>query len=268
MMKPLPQIMGIVNVTPDSFSDGGQFFDPAQAIAHAIQLIKDGAHIIDIGGESTRPGAAPVAVDDEIRRVVPVIKAVKDGGAIISIDTRNAATMQAAIDAGATMINDVAALTHDPESIRVAARAGVPVCLMHMQGDPQSMQKNPIYNNVVNDVLQFLIQAAERAVRAGIAVDNIILDPGIGFGKTLDHNLDLFRRLEIFTATPYKVLLGASRKSFIEKIMQDQVPADQRLPGSIAAALRGAEAGVAILRVHDVKETRQALETWAEIRSA
>lgn len=268
MIKPLPKIMGIVNVTPDSFSDGGQFFDPARAIAHAIQLINNGAQIIDIGGESTRPGAASVSVDEEIARVVPVIKALKNSGAVISIDTRNAATMQAAIDAGATMINDVTALTHDPESIQVVARANLPVCLMHMQGDPQSMQKNPFYNNVVEDVLQFLIQSASRAVKAGLAVENIILDPGIGFGKTLEHNLDLLRHLERFTATPYKILLGASRKSFIEKIMKNQTPADQRLPGSIAAALRGAEAGVAILRVHDVAETKQALEAWAAIRSA
>lgn len=264
-----PTLMGIVNVTPDSFSDGGKFMNHTNAIEHGLKLLSEGADILDIGGESTRPGAAPVSVEEELSRVIPVIEGlaaeVKRQGKVISIDTRHAKTMEKALEAGAGMINDIAALS-GPGSLEVAAVANVPVCLMHMQGDPQSMQKNPKYNNVVEDVLKFLIQVVERAVKAGISPQNIILDPGIGFGKTLEQNKEILMNLERFTALTYPVLLGASRKTFIEKMMNQTVPPQDRLAGSLAAALRGLEAGVKIFRVHDVLATRQAIEVYSGIK--
>jgi dihydropteroate synthase len=260
-----PSLMGIVNVTPDSFSDGGLYFDPAQAVSHGLKLIAEGADILDIGGESTRPGANPVTIDEEITRVIPVIKGLAGQGALISIDTRHAATMQAAIDAGAGMINDITALRGDRDSLAIAAAADVPVCLMHMQGEPRTMQVNPEYADVTQDVLSFLLQQAGHAQAAGVKKENIILDPGIGFGKNLDHNLDLLKHIETFTRAGYPVLLGASRKSFISKLMEQDAPPENRLGGSLATVLRGLDAGVAIFRVHDIAATRQAIKVWQEI---
>ena len=212
---------------------------------------------------STRPGSDPVTPEDEIARVIPVMQGLAGQGAILSIDTRHAATMEAALAVGAGMINDITALTGDPLSAGVAAAADVPVCLMHMQGDPRTMQKNPVYQDVTQDVLLYLL---ERAQGSGVKKEHIILDPGIGFGKTLEHNLELLRHLETFLASGYPVLLGASRKSFIAKLMGADTP--DRLPGSLAAVIRGAEAGVGIVRVHDVAATVQALKLWDATRPA
>jgi dihydropteroate synthase len=257
-----PRLMGIVNVTPDSFSDGGRFFDADVAIAHALQLEAEGAEILDIGGESTRPGSDPLDPDEECRRVIPVIQALaRQAKARLSIDTRNAQVMQRAIDAGAHIVNDVSALQHDPDSRAVVARAGVPVVLMHMLGTPKTMQIDPTYDDVVLDVTDFLEARVVACEAAGIARDRIIVDPGIGFGKTLRHNLALMHALSILHGLGTPVLLGASRKSFLVKLMQEigaQAPTD-RVPGSVAAALLGAQQGAQILRVHDVAATRQAL---------
>lgn len=256
-----PRIMGILNVTPDSFSDGGLYFDPDVAIAHGVRMISEGASIIDIGGKSTRPGSDPLTPDQEIERVIPVMKGLVGKGATLSIDTRHAATMEAALLAGAGMINDITALTGDPRSAAVASAANVPVCLMHMQGDPRTMQKNPVYQDVTQDVLLYLL---DRAQNSGLKKENICLDPGIGFGKTLEHNLTLLRHLETFVMSGYPILLGASRKSFIAKLMEADTA--DRLGGSLAAVLRGAEAGVQIVRVHDVAATVQALKVWDATR--
>ncbi len=260
MTKPL--LMGIVNVTPDSFSDGGQFYDADAAIAHGIRLIEEGADMLDIGGESTKPGAVPVAVEDEIGRVVPVIAALSKTGKAISVDTRHAATMKAALEAGAGFINDITAL-QGAGSLEVAAAAGADVCLMHMLGTPQTMQDNPVYTDVVTEVYEFLKRRIGACVAAGIAREKIYVDVGIGFGKTLEHNLDLLRNLDEFHDLGVKILLGASRKSFISKI----TPAapDQRLGGSLAAAFLGYQMGAQILRVHDVRETKQMIEVWDAI---
>lgn len=254
-------IMGIVNVTPDSFSENGVNYYPETAIKNALQMIKDGADILDIGGESTRPGAEMVPPEEEMRRVIPVIEGLKDCSVPISIDTRNAKTMQAALDAGTSIINDVTALTGDPDSLDIAAGHDGLVCLMHMQGDPQTMQTSPQYQDVVTDVIDFLKGRINVCLDADISKDRLIIDPGIGFGKTLEHNLALFHNLDRFETLGVPVLLGASRKSFIAKICGD-VPADQRLPGSLAACLWGYEKGVRMFRVHDVKQTAQALKIW------
>jgi len=256
-----PYLMGVVNVTPDSFSDGGKFLSAQQAIDHAKRLIDEGADIIDIGGESTRPGAAPVSVQEEMDRVLPVIEALKNGGKLISIDTRNAATMQAALNAGAGMINDVTALS-GAESLKIAAHHKAMICLMHMQGTPQTMQHDPQYNNVVQEVFDYLQQRIETCLAAGIAKDRIIIDPGIGFGKNLSHNLELLRNADTFCELDVPVLLGLSRKRFIADILQQDVPAQDRLPGSLAAALYGLQQGVQILRVHDISATKQALAVF------
>ncbi len=257
-----PRIMGIVNVTPDSFSDGGKFFDAGAAIAHALQLEAEGAEILDIGGESTRPGSETLDPDEECRRVIPVIAALaRQTRTCISIDTRHAQTMQRAIDAGARLVNDISALGHDPDSLGVVARSGLPVVLMHMRGDPKTMQLDPTYDDVLLDVVDYLEGRIAACEAAGIARDKVIVDPGIGFGKTLDHNLALLHGLSIFHGLGCPILLGASRKSFIAKLMTNltgQAPAD-RLPGSLAAALLGAAQGAQIIRVHDVAATRQAL---------
>jgi dihydropteroate synthase len=253
-----PLIMGIVNVTPDSFSDGGQFFDAETAISHALQLEEEGADILDIGGESTRPGAEPISIDEEMRRILPVVEAVARRVRVpVSIDTRNAAVMSSAADAGARLINDVSALTHDPESLATAASLGLPVVLMHALGDPRTMQNDPRYDDVVLDVYDALAQRVEACARAGIPRERLIVDPGIGFGKTLAHNLTLLGSLSIFQGLGCPVLLGASRKSFISRLTG--AAADERLPGSLAAALVAAEQGANIIRVHDVAATRQAL---------
>ena len=259
-----PQVMGILNVTPDSFSDGGLFDKPEVAIAHARAMIAEGASIIDIGGESTRPGAAVVPVEDEIARTAPVIAAIRESSEVpISIDTRKAAVGEAAIGAGASLVNDVAAFTYDPDLLGVAARNGAPVCIMHAQGTPETMQNDPQYDDVLLDIYDFLEERIAAAEAAGIARNQIIVDPGIGFGKTLDHNLTILRGIAVFHGLGCPILLGASRKRFIGTLGGGQDPAD-RLGGSVAVALFGARQGVQILRVHDIFATKQALDLeWA-----
>ena len=256
------RLMGIVNVTPDSFSDGGRWLDPAAAVAHGLRLEAEGADILDIGGESTRPGAEPIGIDEELRRVIPVVAGLARQVRVpISIDTRNAEVMRRAADAGARMINDVAALAYDPDALSVAAESGLPVVLMHAQGDPRTMQLDPRYDDVVLDVYDWLEARIAACEAAGIARGRIVVDAGIGFGKTLEHNLALLASLSLFHGLGCPILLGASRKSFIGRL-SGGAPADRRMPGSIAAALLGATQGVQILRVHDVAETRQALALW------
>lgn len=256
--------MGVVNVTPDSFSDGGQFLDPGTALSHALRLIADGADILDIGGESTRPGAEPVSVDEEIARVVPLIEAVRAQSDVrISIDTMKPAVARATIGAGATMWNDVTALRWSDESLATAAELGCEVVLMHMLGEPRTMQDNPRYDDVVAEVSAFLAGRAEAALDAGVAREKVWLDPGIGFGKTLDHNLALLANLSAIVDLGFPVVLGASRKRFIAAL--DPNAGDSRLGGSLAAALAAAAAGAACVRVHDVRETVQALSVRAAI---
>jgi dihydropteroate synthase len=265
----IPRVMGIVNVTPDSFSDGGRFFDHRAALEHAWRLIDEGADILDIGGESTRPGAEAVSEAEELRRVIPLIQAIRAQSPIpISIDTVKPAVAQAAACAGATLWNDVAALRHAPESLEVAAALGCEVVLMHMQGEPRTMQTAPRYDDVVAEVLAFLMERAEAAMTAGVARSRILIDPGVGFGKTLAHNLTLLAHLDQFVATGFPVVLGASRKRFIHAIDKASPEASDRLGGSLAAALAGARAGCAVVRVHDVRETVQALKVRGAITAA
>jgi len=246
-------VMGVLNVTPDSFSDGGKFFDTDRAIQHGLKMAADGAAIIDVGGESTRPGAQPVSIDEQIGRVVPVIQILSRKIDVpISIDTRNFKVAQAALEAGAAMINDITALS-DEQMAGLAARYQVPVVLMHMQGTPATMQIEPKYDDVVGEVLQFLLEAAKRAERFGIKKNMIFIDPGIGFGKTLEHNLELLRNIDKFVATGYRVLVGTSRKSFIGQITGKEKPSD-RIFGTAATVALCAAAGVSIIRVHDVPE--------------
>jgi dihydropteroate synthase len=257
-----PSLMGILNVTPDSFSDGGQHFDPTQALAHARAMETAGAAMIDVGGESTRPGAAEVELSEEIQRTAPVIRALRAASDIpISIDTRKAAVAQAAQEAGATLVNDVAGLTFDPALAPFCAKAGLPVCLMHAQGTPDVMQKNPVYENVALDIFDWLEERLIKAEAAGIPRAQVIIDPGIGFGKTQDHNLTLLQNLSLFHGLGCAVLLGVSRKRFIGALSGVEV-ASERVHGSIAVALAGVAQGVQILRVHDVAETAQALRLW------
>ncbi|MCF8496316.1 MAG: dihydropteroate synthase [Alphaproteobacteria bacterium] len=256
-----PILVGIVNVTPDSFSDGGRYLSHDRAIEHGVKLVHEGAQILDIGGESTRPGAQQIDVKEEIGRILPVVKELAKVGAFISIDTRNSATMEVALGAGAHIINDISALSYDPRSVSVVADAGVPVVLMHSQGAPESMQVNPIYNNVVEDILQYLKERISFCEASRIDEDRIILDPGIGFGKTLEDNLLIIGNIKIFCDLGPPVLLGGSRKNFIAKISRDEPPQD-RLPGSLATALWGLSQGVRFFRVHDVKETRQAFSVF------
>lgn len=256
------RIMAILNVTPDSFSDGGQHGDGAEALTHAKRLIDEGADILDIGGESTRPGASFVETQDEIARTQPAIEAVRRISDIpISIDTRKAAVAQAAIKAGAGMFNDVSALQFDPESLRVAAQTGVPVCLMHSGGDPETMQDDPRYDDVLLDVYDSLAERIAECEAAGIPRARIIVDPGIGFGKTQAHNLALIRGLSLFHGLGCAILLGVSRKRLIGQIGQEP-EAMRRLPGSLAIALEGMRQGVQMLRVHDMAETKQAVRLW------
>lgn len=262
-----PRVVGIVNVTPDSFSDGGQFLSTADGVEHARRLLAQGADILDIGGESTRPGAAPVSEFDEILRVVPLIEAIRKASDVpISIDTMKPAVARAAIKAGATIWNDVTALRFSPEAPEVAAELGCEVVLMHMLGEPGTMQEAPRYDDVVAEVEAFLLARAFTAMAAGVSREKIWLDPGIGFGKTLEHNLSLLAALPRFVALGYPVLLGASRKRFIAGVDPSAHAASDRLGGSIAAHLAGAQAGVAAVRVHDVRETVQALDVLAAIR--
>jgi dihydropteroate synthase len=261
--------MGVVNVTPDSFSDGGRFLDREAAITHALRLVEDGADLLDIGGESTRPGAEPVAEADEIARVVPVIEALAGRVSVpISIDTLKPAVARAAVRAGAWIWNDVTALTGAPDSLAVASELGCTVILMHMQGEPRTMQQNPVYGDVAAEVRRFLQTRARAARRAGIRRERIWVDPGIGFGKTLAHNLALLRRLDRIADLGFPVVLGVSRKSFLKAIDPKAEDAADRLGGSLGAALWGAGHGAAVLRVHDVRETVQALKVQSAIRDA
>jgi len=257
--------MGIINVTPDSFSDGGLFLDARKAVDQGLRLAEEGADVLDIGGESTRPGAAPVSPQQEIDRILPVIEGLRGCGKIISVDTRHAATMRAAVKAGAGMINDVTALGTE-DNLQFAAQSGVPVCLMHMKGSPQNMQQNPHYDDVVAEVKTFLAERIAVCEKAGIGRDKIIIDPGIGFGKMLQHNLAVLQNLKEFSALGVPVLLGVSRKSFIEKLCPG-TPASERLPGSLAAALWALGQGVKILRVHDVAATKQAMAVFTALNS-
>jgi dihydropteroate synthase len=256
-----PLLMGVVNVTPDSFSDGGQFFEPAAAIAHGLRLHAEGADIVDVGGESTRPGAAAVPANEEIRRAAPVIEALARAGVLVSIDTRRAAVMRAAVAAGARIINDVSALRYDPDSFAAAGASGLPVVLMHSRGEPATMQLQPTYQRAPLDVFDRLAARVEAWTHAGYERARLIVDPGIGFGKTLDHNLEILSQLGLYLGLGLPVLLGVSRKSFIGRLAGGASPAE-RLPGSLAAALWAAAAGVAILRVHDVAATQQAVALW------
>lgn len=251
-------IMGILNITPDSFSDGGAFIRPDNAIVHAIRMVEEGADVIDVGGESTRPGAQPVSVKEEMNRVVPVIKALQEQIRVpISIDTSKPEVMCAAVAAGAGFINDVRALREEG-ALATAADLGVPVCLMHMQGEPRTMQTNPRYENVVSDVREFLRRRIEAAVRAGIARDKIIVDPGFGFGKSVDHNLELLRNLQAFKELEAPILVGLSRKAVIGKSLN--LPVDRRVYASVALALTAVRNGARIVRAHDVVATRDAVQ--------
>lgn len=259
--------MGIVNVTPDSFSDGGQYIDPDKAIDHGLRLIAEGAHSLDIGGESTRPGAAPVSPETEIGRIVPVIEGLRGKVTHISVDTRYPQTMEAALKAGATVINDISGLTHDPRSLDIVAEAKVPVIVMHMAGQPKTMQENISYNNVVDDICAFLEERLNTFGRHRIEKDLLVFDPGIGFGKNDQHNLLILRNIKKFLQFDVPLLLGTSRKSFISRITGD-VPVDKRLGGSLASILWGLENGVQFFRVHDVADTHQAFTIYNAIKTA
>jgi dihydropteroate synthase len=255
---PRPSVMGIVNVTPDSFSDGGVNFDPSDAIDSARRMVREGASIVDIGGESTRPGAESVSSDEELRRVEPVLEAV--GGELpVSIDTAKAEVARRALEHGAELVNDVTALRADPELAGVVAESGAYVCLMHMQGEPRTMQANPAYDDVVSEVKAFLEERVRFAVAAGIREELICVDPGIGFGKTVEHNFELVRRLDEIASIGRPVVVGFSRKSSLGKILGDPEAKTGPLSASIAAAVAAYERGATILRVHDVKEHIEAL---------
>src|SRR5436305_6600780 len=256
-----PKLMGVVNVTPDSFSDGGLYLDPEAAIAHGLELAEAGAEILDVGGESTRPGADPVGEEEELRRVVPVIRGLR--GSRISVDTSKAAVAAAALDAGAEIVNDVTALRGDPDMAPLCAERGATVVLMHMLGEPRTMQEDPRYEDVVAEVKAFLAERLQAAVAAGIDEERVWLDPGIGFGKTGAHNMELLRRLGDLRELGRPLVVGTSRKSFIGKV--DGSPADQRLGGTIASSVLAAAEGADVLRVHDVAEVRQALTVAAAI---
>jgi dihydropteroate synthase len=261
-----PVIMGVVNVTPDSFSDGGLFLDADAAVDHGRRLAGEGAAILDVGGESTRPGAEPVAEDEELRRVLPVVERLAaDAGAAdvrISIDTTKAAVARAALDAGATIVNDVSAFRFDPGHAAVVAESGAGCCLMHMLGEPRTMQQDPSYEDVVSDVKAFLEERLAFATREGIAEERVWLDPGIGFGKTVEHNLELLRRLNEIVAIGRPVVIGTSRKSFLGKLAggRDQ---SERLPGTIATNVLALERGATVFRVHDVAQNADALAVAA-----
>lgn len=261
-----PAVMGVLNLTPDSFSDGGLWTDPGRAVAHAAEMVAQGAAIIDVGGESTRPGAAEVDAAEERARVVPVIARITaELDVTVSVDTSKADVMRAAIDAGATMVNDVRAL-RARGALAAVADNDVAVCLMHMQGEPRTMQQDPTYDDVVSEVRAFLLERAAECIEAGIEARRIVLDPGFGFGKTLAHNLALFARLDAFTATGHPVLVGISRKAMIGTLTG--APVAERLAGSVAAAALAVARGANILRVHDVAASVQALAVAAAVREA
>lgn len=259
-----PRIMGIVNVTPDSFSDGGEAFRVADALARGRAMLAAGADILDIGGESTRPGAEPVSVDEEMNRVLPVIEGLAAEGALVSIDSRRAVVMRAAIGAGARIVNDVTALTGDADALATVAASDADLILMHMRGEPQTMQANPTYQDAPAEIRDYLAARVEACEAAGIERARIAIDPGIGFGKTLEHNLEILARLDELHALGCAVVLGASRKTFIGRLTGVEEAA-KRGPGSVAAALAARALGVQIFRVHDVAETRQALDVWEAI---
>ncbi len=262
-----PHLMGVVNVTPDSFSDGGDHAETGAAIAHGKRLLDEGAHIVDVGGESTRPRAAPVSEAEELRRVVPVIEALAATGACISIDTRRAGVMAAALAAGARLVNDVTALTGDTQSLAAAASSQAPVVLMHMLGEPGTMQDDPKYDDAALDIYDYLEARIGACTEAGIGRGRICVDPGIGFGKTVRHNVELLARLALFHGLGCAILLGVSRKSFIARLSGEDA-VTRRLPGSLAAGLAGVGCGAHILRVHDVAETAQALSVWRAVGDA
>ncbi len=261
------RVMGVVNVTPDSFSDGGERFDPAVAVADALAMVEAGADFIDVGGESTRPGADAVPPQEEIARVVPVVRALAERGVSVSVDTRNAATMAAAAAAGARIVNDITALTGDPDALKAVRDASVDAVLMHMQGEPQTMQAAPQYANAPFEVFDYLEGRIKACVAAGIPRERLCVDPGIGFGKTKAHNLAILRWLAVYRTLGTPVLLGVSRKSLIASVCGD-LPPKERLPGSLALALGGVRAGINVVRVHDVAETVQALAMQAAVERA
>jgi dihydropteroate synthase len=254
--------MGVINCTPDSFSDGGERFDAEQAVADGLAMWRAGASILDVGGESTRPGAEPVAVEEELRRIRPVVERLAAEGCRVSIDTRNAPVMREAVQLGAAIVNDVSGLTHDAQAMDTVRALDVPVILMHIQGTPQTMQRNPTYDDAALDVYDELEARVDACAAAGIAREKIIVDPGIGFGKTVQHNLELMNRAALFQGLGCPVLLGISRKSTIGKLSGGAPAGRERMPGSLAAAVMGAARGVQVVRVHDVAETCQALAVW------
>jgi dihydropteroate synthase len=258
-----PLLMGVVNVTPDSFSDGGLYIDPTQAVEHARRLIGEGADILDIGGESTRPGAAPVSVEEERRRVLPVLERLAAGNVPVSVDTRKPALMREAIAAGAAMVNDVTALSA-PGALEAVAKTPAAVCLMHMQGEPGTMQANPSYRDVVGEVRDYLAGRVAAAEAAGIARERIVVDPGFGFGKTVEHNLALLRSLGAFRSLGGALLAGLSRKAMLGKLTGREP--QERVHASVAAALLAAQNGAHIIRVHDVAATRDALAVWSAVK--
>jgi dihydropteroate synthase len=261
-----PRIMGVLNVTPDSFSDGGDFLDPDGAIAAGLDMASAGADIIDVGGESTRPQSQATSQEVERTRILPVIHALAAAGLCVSVDTRHAATMAAALDAGATIVNDVYALAYDPGAVALVAARGCPVVLMHMRGTPSEMYADAHYDDVVADVKRELSERIAAAERAGIASDKIVVDPGIGFAKRAEHSIELLRRLPELAELGYPILVGASRKSFLGTVTGETDPR-RRLPGSLAAGLLALSRGAAILRVHDVAETAQAIKIWQALSS-
>ena len=253
-----PRVMGVLNVTPDSFFDGARYFEPSVAIAHGVSMAEQGADILDIGGESARPGAQPVSLQEELDRVLPVVETLRHQVEVpISIDTSKPEVMREAVAAGAAMINDVNAL-RSPGALTAAAEMGVPVCLMHMQGQPRNMQYEPSYNNVVEEVSEFLQARVDAALEAGLRPDQLVLDPGFGFGKTLRHNLELLNSLDKLVGLGYPVLAGLSRKSMLGRILNSED--DDRLAGSLTLAILACQQGAHIIRVHDVEPTRQALQ--------
>ncbi len=260
---PRPAVMGVLNVTPDSFSDGGRFVSPAAAIAHGRRLLEEGADVVDVGGESTRPGADPVATDEELRRVVPVLEAL--AGTPSSIDTYKAAVARRALEAGAEMVNDVTALRGDPELVDVVAEHDAYLCLVHMQGEPRSMQAAPQYRDVVAEVAAFLEERVAFAVDRGVRRESICVDPGIGFGKTPDQNLELVRRLDALAEIGRPVLVGLSRKSTLGRVLGDPRATTGTLAASLGAAVAAFERGAWMLRVHDVRETVEALAVAAAV---
>ena len=260
-----PLIMGVINVTPDSFSDGGRFTEAARAVEHGFSLMEAGAALLDVGGESTRPGATPVPPEEELRRVIPVIEQLAGGPVPISIDTRHPEVMRAALEAGATLVNDVNAL-RAPGALELCAASDAAVCLMHMQGTPQTMQDNPAYDDVCAEVQTFLLARAAAAERAGIARNRILLDPGFGFGKTVAHNLALLRGLDRLAAAGYPLLVGLSRKSVLGAVTGRIVT--DRVASSVAAALAAVARGAAVVRVHDVAATRDALDVWQAVEGS